>query len=114
VKEATYEQLMQAVAGGDLDAFYELVLRYQGLAWKTACRFVGDSMEGEDIAQEAFLKIFPFVSWLKREKWPRLPRKRNPSSPWSGSHFDGFSIYRFRCGWPPVPWFSWPVSLECS
>jgi RNA polymerase sigma-70 factor, ECF subfamily len=57
VKEATDEQLMQAVAGGDFDAFNELVLRYQGLAWKTAYRFVGDSMEAEDIAQEAFLKI---------------------------------------------------------
>ena len=51
------QQLMQAVAGGDLDAFNELVLRYQGLAWKTAYRFLGDAMEAEDIAQEAFLKL---------------------------------------------------------
>jgi RNA polymerase sigma-70 factor, ECF subfamily len=57
VKPATDEQLMQAVAGGDLDAFNELVLRYQGLAWKTAYRFLGDSMESEDVAQESFLKI---------------------------------------------------------
>ena len=54
---ATDEQLMQSVAGGDLDAFNELVLRYQSLAWKTAYRFLGDSMEAEDIAQEAFLRI---------------------------------------------------------
>ena len=57
LNEATDEQLMQAVAGGDLDAFNELVLRYQSLAWKTAYRFLGDSMEAEDLAQEAFLKI---------------------------------------------------------
>jgi RNA polymerase sigma-70 factor (ECF subfamily) len=48
---------MQAVAGGDLDAFNEIVLRYQGLAWKTAHRFLGDPMETQDVAQEAFLKI---------------------------------------------------------
>jgi len=56
-RELSDQQLMQAVAGGDLDAFNELVLRYQGLAWKTAYRFLGDAMEAEDIAQEAFLKL---------------------------------------------------------
>ncbi len=56
-QELSDQQLMQAVAGGDLDAFNELVLRYQGLAWKTAYRFLGDTMEAEDIAQEAFLKL---------------------------------------------------------
>lgn len=48
---------MQAVAGGDLDAFNELVVRYQGFAWKMAYRFLGDAMEAEDVAQESFLKI---------------------------------------------------------
>jgi RNA polymerase sigma-70 factor, ECF subfamily len=48
---------MQAVSGGNLDAFNELVLRYQSLAWKTAYRFLGDAMEAEDAAQESFLKI---------------------------------------------------------
>lgn len=57
MKEATDEQLMQAVVGGNLDAFNELVLRYQGRAGKTAYRFLGDSMEAEDVAQETFLKI---------------------------------------------------------
>ncbi len=57
MREATDAELMQATAGGDLEAFSELVLRYQGLAWKTAYRFVGEPMEAEDIAQEAFLKI---------------------------------------------------------
>jgi RNA polymerase sigma-70 factor, ECF subfamily len=57
VKEAADEQLMQAVAWGDIEAFNELVLRYQSLAWKTAFRFLGDAMESEDVAQESFLKI---------------------------------------------------------
>jgi RNA polymerase sigma-70 factor (ECF subfamily) len=56
VKVDTDEQLMQAVAEGDLDAFNELILRYQDLAWKMAYRFIGDAMEAEDVAQESFLK----------------------------------------------------------
>jgi RNA polymerase sigma-70 factor, ECF subfamily len=56
-KVATDHQLMQAVAGGDLDAFNEIVLRYQSLAWNTAYRFLGDAMEAEDVAQESFLNI---------------------------------------------------------
>jgi RNA polymerase sigma-70 factor (ECF subfamily) len=48
---------MQAVAGGDLDAFGEIVSRHQKMAWGVACRFLGDATEGEDVAQEAFLKV---------------------------------------------------------
>jgi len=57
VTGASDEQLMQAVAGGDLDAFNEIVLRYQQQAWRTAYRLLGDAMEAEDVAQESFLKI---------------------------------------------------------
>jgi len=53
---------MQAVSKGDLEAFHEIVLRYQGLGWKTAFRFLGDAMEAEDVAQETFLKIFEAAS----------------------------------------------------
>ena len=57
VAETTDEQLIQAVAEGDLDAFEEIVLRYRHLAWKTVHRFLGDSMEAEDVAQDVFLKV---------------------------------------------------------
>jgi RNA polymerase sigma-70 factor (ECF subfamily) len=57
IGEHTDEQLMQAVARGDFDAFDEIVLRYQQHAWRTAYRFLGDAMEAEDVAQEAFLKV---------------------------------------------------------
>ena len=53
----TDEQLMRSVAEGNLDAFNEIVQRYQQMAWKTAYRFIGNSMEAEDVAQETFLKI---------------------------------------------------------
>ena len=50
---------MLAVAGGDLAAFEQLVLRHQEVAWRTAYRMVGDRQAAEDLAQEAFLRVFP-------------------------------------------------------
>lgn len=49
---------MQAVAGGDFEAFDEIVLRYQQHAWRTAYRFLSDAMDAEDVAQEALLRVF--------------------------------------------------------
>ncbi len=51
------EALMAAVAGGDLDAFGELVARHQRSAWNAAYRFLGNAADAEDVAQEAFLRI---------------------------------------------------------
>jgi RNA polymerase sigma-70 factor (ECF subfamily) len=51
------EELMLSVRDGDLDAFGQLVLRYQAEAWRVAYRFTGDAVEAEDLAQEAFLRI---------------------------------------------------------
>ena len=51
------EELMSAVAEGDVDAFDELVRRHQQAALNIAYRFLGDREEAEDLAQEAFLKI---------------------------------------------------------
>jgi RNA polymerase sigma-70 factor (ECF subfamily) len=51
------EELMLAVAKGDLEAFEQIVLRHQKNAWSAAYRFLGNHMEAEDVAQEAFLKI---------------------------------------------------------
>ncbi len=52
------EALMQAVALGDLAAFERLVLRHQESAWRTAYRMLGCHQTAEDVAQEAFLRIF--------------------------------------------------------
>ena len=51
------KQLMLRVAEGDYRSFDILVRRHQPTAWRVAYRFLGDSAEAEDIAQEAFLKI---------------------------------------------------------
>ena len=57
MEDASDGQLMLAAGQGDLDAFGEIVHRHQRSAWSIAYRFLGNSAEAEDIAQEAFLKI---------------------------------------------------------
>ena len=52
------ESLMLAVARGDWAAFEQLVLRHQQAAWRIAYRMVADQQAAEDLAQEAFLRIF--------------------------------------------------------
>ncbi len=49
---------MLEVADGDLSAFEQLVLRHQEVVWRTAYRIIGDRQAAEDLAQEAFLRVF--------------------------------------------------------
>ncbi len=61
---------------GDIDAFGELVRRYQSAVFNVAYRMVGNRADAEDAAQETFLKAFraierfdverPLAPWLKR------------------------------------------------
>lgn len=70
------EELMRRTAAGDLNAFNELVLRHQNNAWRLASRFLNDPADAQDIAQEAFIRIFeaapryrptaPFTTYLYR------------------------------------------------
>ncbi|MFN0110546.1 MAG: sigma-70 family RNA polymerase sigma factor [Blastocatellia bacterium] len=55
---ASDEELIAQVGQGDICAFEILVSRFQKQALRAARRFTGDAQEAEDLAQEAFLKIF--------------------------------------------------------
>ena len=50
--------LMMRVSRGDLRAFETLVERYRLRALNFACRFLGDREAAEDVAQEAFIRVY--------------------------------------------------------
>ncbi len=52
------EELMMATAAGKIDAYEQLVERHQATARGVAYRLLKDADKAEEVAQEAFLKIF--------------------------------------------------------
>ncbi len=75
-QEATDEQLVKRVQAGDKRAFDLLVVKYQHKVLAIISRFVKDSAEVQDVAQEAFIKAYralgnfrgdsAFYTWLYR------------------------------------------------
>ena len=88
----TDEQIIGRVRGGETRMFGELVRRYQDPVYGMATRFVGRGEDGQDIAQEVFLRVFRglehfkgearFSTWLYRITWNLcadwLRRNRRP------------------------------------
>ena len=58
------ETLMARIAEGDDGAFSTLVARHLDRAVRTAQRLLGDRSEAEDVAQDAFLKL-----WQHAARW---------------------------------------------
>lgn len=68
-------QLIERAREGDLDAYEELVARYQAIAYRTAALLAGGA-DADDAVQEAFVKAYralgrfridaPFRPWLLR------------------------------------------------
>jgi RNA polymerase sigma-70 factor (ECF subfamily) len=98
-QEPTDEHLARAARFGDLDAFRGLVRRHRSRIYSLALRLVRDRTEAEDMAQEAFLRIYrglgsfrgesAFTTWMVRvalntfnRYLKRLPREAPlPTSP---------------------------------
>jgi RNA polymerase sigma factor (sigma-70 family) len=69
-------ELVERAQRGEVDAYGELVRRYQGIAQRTAHLITGGSADAEDAAQVAFVKAYyalgrfdpgrPFRPWLLR------------------------------------------------
>ena len=51
-------ELIDAVVGGDVDAFTALVRRYRDLCFRFALRYLGNRDDAEDALQEAFVRAF--------------------------------------------------------
>lgn len=68
--------LVQKCKKGDLDAFDELVKRYENKVFTIAYRFVGNYADANDLAQETFIRVYQalplfrgdssFATWLYR------------------------------------------------
>lgn len=68
--------LVEKSRAGDLDAFEELVKRYEGKVYTVAYRFVGNHADASDLAQETFVRVYQslpgfrgessFATWLYR------------------------------------------------
>jgi RNA polymerase sigma-70 factor (ECF subfamily) len=76
LEEAEERRLIDRGAGGDQEAFRQLVLRYHRLVINVAFRGLGEMSLAEDVAQEVFIKVYkalpgyrhekPFKHWLHR------------------------------------------------
>ena len=74
--DAEERRLIDRSAGGDQEAFRQLVLRHHRLVLNVAFRALGEASGAEDVAQEVFVKVYralpsyrhdkPFVHWLHR------------------------------------------------
>ncbi|MGH9749585.1 MAG: RNA polymerase sigma factor, partial [Candidatus Polarisedimenticolia bacterium] len=70
------EELAKAAGRGDLEAFRSLVDRHRARIFTLAARMVRDRSEAEDMAQEAFIRIYrglpafrgdaAFATWMTR------------------------------------------------
>jgi RNA polymerase sigma-70 factor, ECF subfamily len=54
-------KLVVAARAGDLDAFGELVLRYQGHIWRLSLNLVRNETVADDVTQEAFVRAYRFL-----------------------------------------------------
>ncbi len=65
---------MHEIADGDSDAFAELMGRHLGRVVGTASRLLGSRNDGEEIAQEAFIRV-----WSSAHRWRPVEMKGGAS-----------------------------------
>src|SRR5690349_1633779 len=84
--------LVIAAQAGDLDAFGQVVERFQRMAYAVAYTMLGDAHLAEDVAQEAFIEAYiclpklrepaAFPGWFRRivhKRGDRLVRGKGPA-----------------------------------
>jgi len=110
--------IIESAQNGDLDAFNELVLKYQDMMYRIALRILNDEPAADDATQNAMIQAFrnvksfrggSFRSWLARvtvnasydelRRWRRQPAlsleqvnndgEEIESLPWMMDHSDG-------------------------
>jgi len=61
------EELITRSQNGDMDAFEELVVRYERRVYSVAFRFMGNQEDASDLAQEAFLKAYQAIKNFRQD-----------------------------------------------
>jgi len=61
------EELITRSQNGDIDAFEELVAKYERKVYTIAYRFMGNHEDANDLAQEAFLKAYQSLKSFRQE-----------------------------------------------
>lgn len=61
------ENLITRSQNGDIDAFEELVAKYERKVYTIAYRFMGNPEDASDLAQEAFFKAFQSIKSFRQE-----------------------------------------------
>jgi RNA polymerase sigma factor (sigma-70 family) len=90
--EISLTTLVLAAQAGDLDAFGQVVERFQRMAYAVAYTMLGDAHLAEDVAQEAFIEAYiclpklrepaAFPGWFRRivhKRGDRLVRGKGPA-----------------------------------
>lgn len=82
--------LTTAARSGDLEAFGDLVVRFQSMAISYACGILGDQHEAEDAVQDAFIEVYDrlpaldnplaFPGWLRRLVFKHCDRRTRRKS----------------------------------
>lgn len=62
-------RLVQAARAGELTAFNQLVLSYQGMAYNVAYRVMGDADAAADATQDAFIKAYKALDSFRGESF---------------------------------------------
>jgi len=70
---ATDRELAERIQSGNQSAFAELIQLHQRAVFNVAYRFLGNTHDAEDAAQEAFLRAWKFFARFDKEK---------PLAPW--------------------------------
>jgi len=64
---ARERELMQRILNGEADLFYELIKPYERAVFLAAVSIVGNDADAEEVAQEAALKGFKYLSQFRQE-----------------------------------------------